>query len=384
MALRIALLVKALPLHFPGGQERHAWDLARGLAAKGHHVTVVTTAHPSGEKESQIDGVRIVHLSGTTPGRNSWGFFKQIGRWVAAHDGDFDVFHAQGFAALLANPKRTPLVTTVHGTVWSETPLARQVWPRLKFREMLAAMWRFKTRFLLSGLIRLAWKSSAVLLCDSLFTRGELLRIDKSWAEKIVVVPLGVSIPKELIVRRRDYEEHPLHLLCVGRLERVKGLEDAIAAVDQLRDHRTNFVLTIVGDGPHRAALERQVAESEATIRMLGRVDNETLAKCWYEADIFVNPEWSQPAFGLVSLEAMGWSLPVLATRVGATPEIVDETVGHLFGPEDRADLFGTLDHWARQPEEISKRAVEAYVRAAQFTVEQMVEGTLAAYGRIG
>lgn len=379
-ALRVALLVKALPLHHPGGQEHHTWTLARGLARAGHRVTAVTTAHPGGMESLSVDGVAIQFLRSTSPGRNSWGFFTQMARWVRLFDGEFDVFHSQGFAAMRARPVRTPLVTTVHGTVWSETPLARQVWPLLTRREKLAALWRFKGRTVLGPLAHAQWHRAARLLCDSEFTRGELLQLESAWADRIDVVPLGQDLPVPV---ERDPPGTVIALLSVGRLERVRGLADLLEALARLRE-RGRFHLTVVGDGPDRRRIECLIGSQGlgGQVTLTGRVDDETLAGLWRRADLFVNPEWSQPAFGLVSLEALAWGVPVLGTRTGATPEIVTPATGWLVPPRQPDALAEVLAEISGDPARLRAKASACRARAAEFPVERMVQGTVDAYLR--
>ncbi len=381
--LRIALLVKALPLHRPGGQENHAWALARGLADAGHRVTVVTTAHPEGEAECRIDGVRVLHLSGTLPGRNSWRFFRRVAQWTRLFEGEFDIIHAQGFAALRVPTLATPLVTTVHGTVWSETPLARQVRPLLSPGERLAALWRFRGRTVLGATAHRAWARSARLICDSVFTRDELLRLRADWEARVDVVPLGMTLPPAAPPRDEPTATRPLRLLSVGRVERVRGHSDLLRAIAGLAEPG-RVHLTIVGDGRHLPALRREAARLgvEAQVTFAGRVDDETLRDRWREADLFVNPEWSQPAFGLVTLEALGWGLPVLGTQSGATPEIVTPSVGWLVAPGQPAALGAALEALIAQPEKIEPMRAAARRRAEEFSVEAMIEGTLATYER--
>jgi glycosyltransferase involved in cell wall biosynthesis len=378
--LRIALLVKALPLHRPGGLENHAWALALGLVRGGNRVTVVTSTCEGGEEQSRLDGVDIVHLRGTAPGRNSLSLFNAFSRWVRLFDGEFDVFHAQGFAALRVRTPKTPLVTTVHGTVWSETPLARQVWPLLRPGEKAAALWRFAGRTLIGPFVHAAWNRSTRILCDSEFTRGELLRVEPRWGTRIDVVPLGVDLPP---CPERGPLAKPIHLLAVGRVERVRGLEDLLLALAR-GANREHFHLTIAGDGPDRCRLEamaRALGLSEA-VSLAGRVDEDTLRSLWREADLFVNPEWSQPAFGLVSVEAMGQGLPVMGTPTGATPEIVTPQTGWLVPPRAVDLLAGGLEALAANPGELRVRSAACRRRAEEFTVERMVQGTAASYLR--
>lgn len=382
-SLRIATLVKALPVHRSGGMENHAWDLARGLAARDHRVTVVTSAHPRGERETSCDGVRVIHLPKGLAGQNSWAFFTAVSHWVSTFDGEFDLFHAQGFAALRANPEKSPLISTVHGTVWSETPLARQVRERLSFTQKLKVLWRFKARTVMGPLVHAQWLRSKRLICDSDFTRREIEAKWPKWSHKIDVVPLGIDLPAEVPTRDDNLSERPIRLLSVGRLELVKGLDDLLVALS-LPETPRRFHLTIVGDGPHRRALERQVRRLPLgdCVSIRGRIDGAALAEEWNRADLFVNPEWSQPAFGLVSLEALGRGLPVLGTQTGATPEIVTPEVGTLLTWGVPQRLAAELKRLADDPSVILAQRAAARARAEEFTREAMVEGTERAFFR--
>jgi glycosyltransferase involved in cell wall biosynthesis len=132
----------------------------------------------------------------------------------------------------------------------------------------------------------------------------------------------------------------PRELLAVGRLEDQKGFDVLIDAVAAAGD---GVRVRIAGEGTKRAALERRIAEREVEdrVQLLGqRADVPALMA---QADAFVHPaRWE--GFGLVLLEAMRAGLPVLASSVGAIPEVVvDGETGLLVPPDDVAALTSGL-----------------------------------------
>ena len=121
-------------------------------------------------------------------------------------------------------------------------------------------------------------------------------------------------------------------VLSVGRLTDFKGFHILVEAVARLRSHRPNLLLVIVGEGPDRPVLERQISTMGVAdnVRLVGAQPHERL-KLWYSAaDLFCLSS-SQEGWPNVLLEAMACGRPVLATGVGGIPEIVSSSsVGTL------------------------------------------------------
>ena len=137
----------------------------------------------------------------------------------------------------------------------------------------------------------------------------------------------------------------------LGRLSEEKGLVHLIEAIAAMRSATTPVRLLLVGDGPQRAALERQV-------RALGLgglvvfAGFQTDAETWLPAfDIFALPSLTEGT-PMALLEAMAAGVPVIASAVGGVPKVVTDGVnGLLVPPADVAALVGGLQTLIGNPE---------------------------------
>jgi glycosyltransferase involved in cell wall biosynthesis len=127
----------------------------------------------------------------------------------------------------------------------------------------------------------------------------------------------------------------------VGRLTEQKGINYLLEAWAQVHPVLPQAVLIIAGDGPLRDSLKQQAAPLGESVRFLGwRTDGPTIMA---DCDTLVLPSlWE--GFGLVTLEAMALSRPVIASRVGALPEIVlNGETGLLVPPSNPKALADAL-----------------------------------------
>ena len=95
----------------------------------------------------------------------------------------------------------------------------------------------------------------------------------------------------------------------------------------------------LIGDGPVRADVERQVAADglAAHVEFVG--EQQDLVPWLSAADVFLLPS-AQESFGLAALEAMACEVPVIAFRVGGLPEIIEDgTTGFVCAPQSVAEM---------------------------------------------
>lgn len=170
-------------------------------------------------------------------------------------------------------------------------------------------------------------------------------------------------------------------VLAVGRLAAQKGL-DVLVAASALwgeRDPRPRTV--IAGDGPLAAQLRTQARQSGADVVLLGARDD--VAALLAVADVVVVPSrWEARA--LILQEALRAGCPVVASRVGGTPELTGEDGALLVPPAEPAALAAAIATVLDDPELAARLSAEARRRSAAFpAVEAAVAAALSIYRRI-
>jgi glycosyltransferase involved in cell wall biosynthesis len=108
------------------------------------------------------------------------------------------------------------------------------------------------------------------------------------------------------------------HALVVSRLAPEKGVDVAIDACASAA-----VPLVVAGDGPEDAALRERAVRAGGEVRFVGRVGRAELAGLRGRAALAIVPSRSAETFGLAAAEAMADGVPVLASRIGALPELV-------------------------------------------------------------
>jgi glycosyltransferase involved in cell wall biosynthesis len=167
----------------------------------------------------------------------------------------------------------------------------------------------------------------------------------------------------------------------VGELHPVKGLPYAINAVGNLCAEYPSLRYLILSDGQMRQQLEELIAEKnlQKHVFLLGHVKDAPLYAKAY--DIFLLPSLSE-SFGIAVLEAGLAELPVIATRVGGLPEIIENgTTGILVPPKDSGALEKALISLLRNVELREKLGKQLRSKVArEFSIERMVGETLELY----
>ena len=127
----------------------------------------------------------------------------------------------------------------------------------------------------------------------------------------------------------------PVYLF-VGRLSEEKGLSSLLEAGARVAATGQDFELYLVGDGPQRDELQNLAAGLgiRDRVHFTGKVDHDEVGTWMGAADFFCLPSLREGCPN-VMLEALGSGRPVLASRVGAIPDIVNKDTGILFTPTD-------------------------------------------------
>ena len=363
-AMRIALYNLTTTTRF-GGVESFVWDLGRELARRGHAVTIIGGV---GKRRELVPGVRVLIF----PFINRYRFqalpllrrayaeaklLERLSLAIAALPeliaGGYDIIHIQkpydlGPALLARRFGGARVVLGCHGEDFypGDTLLA----PRI---DAAVSCSRFNARTVAA---RYGFEPTVVFngIDTSLFRP---------------------TTPDPDIVRT---DGTPL-LLWVGRLQPWKGVDVALRALREI----PQAYLMIVGDGETRADLERLAQELGLAerVRFLGALPRERLPSIYAAADLLLATSFASETFGIGLVEAQACGLPVVASRFGGFPEVIDEgRTGLLVPPRDPAALAAAVRSLIDDPERRRAMADAAPGWAAQFSWSAVADRVEAAY----
>jgi glycosyltransferase involved in cell wall biosynthesis len=362
--MRIALYNLTTTTKF-GGVESFVWDLGRELARRGHAVTIIGGV---GKRRELAPGVRVLmfpfieryRFQALPLLRRAYAEAKLLERLslaIAALPeliaGGYDIIHIQkpydlGPALLARRFGGARVVLGCHG---------EDFYP---------------------GDTLLAPRIDAAVSCSRFNARTVATR----YGFEPVVVFNGIdtslfrpTAPDPNIVRT---DGTPL-LLWVGRLQPWKGVDVALHALQEIpRAH-----LMIVGDGETRADLERLAQELGLAerVRFLGALPRERLPSIYAAADLLLATSFASETFGIGLVEAQACGLPVVASRFGGFPEVIDEGhTGLLVPPRDPTALAAAVRTLLNDPERRRAMADAAPGWAAQFSWSAVVDRIEAVY----
>jgi glycosyltransferase involved in cell wall biosynthesis len=152
------------------------------------------------------------------------------------------------------------------------------------------------------------------------------------------------------------------HVGWIGRLGREKGADVLIDSLRRLAER--DLVVSIVGDGRERRALERQVAALglEGIVRFHGTMPDAARLVRAFDVVVLSSRTEGTP---IVLLEALAAGVPVIASRVGGIPDVVSEREAMLVPPEQPDLLASALAAVLRAPRSAAARAARARTRLA-------------------
>jgi glycosyltransferase involved in cell wall biosynthesis len=336
--------VKILQIHTryrqPGGEDTVVDAEAAVLRAAGHDVIAYEARNP----ESTTAAAASTAFSPWNP-----AVFLALRRAVDRINPDvahvhntWHAFSPSVFAAL--DDARVPVVMTLHnyrllcanGQLFRdghpcEDCVGGHPWQGVRHRCYRASL---AMSAVAAGTIALnrrlgTWhRRVRMFLATTSFARGRFIAGGLP-ADRIRVKPHFVDDPGPRVAPPSASKE----VLYVGRLSAEKGIGGLVDAFSHGLK-RDGLRLVVAGDGPQRTALERRAGPA---VRFVGRLDPEQVRQRMRSARALAFPSIWYETFGLSLLEAMSSGLPVVASDLGGTREIVGQQAGWLVPPGDPA-----------------------------------------------
>lgn len=353
-----------------GGRESQILELARGQVQAGQHVGLVILYR-------SVDGDAIHPLVSMASG---WGIAVtqledrvRFPVWLvprvanAVRQGGFRLLHAHGYKADLlgfvaARLAGVPIVATTHGYT--------DAFPTVRLYRHL-------------DLRALRWFPRVIAVSE--YLRRELITAGLS-PERVVTVHNAIDLEtfrasvcasREQVRAELGIEPDAPVVLTVGRLNPEKGHRYLLESAQIVCRQIPNLRVLIVGEGPLRPELEEMIRALDlgTVVTLLGWQDN--VASLMVTSDLLVLPSIRE-SFGLVILEALAVGVPVVSTRVGGVPEVIQAgETGFLVEPRDPEALAGAVIWALTNPAAAAQLARKGQdVVRRRFCAEGMVRAT--------
>ena len=379
--LRFAFLTTFYPPHNFGGDGIGIQRLARGLVRAGHQVTVIhdvdayNALHRGAEpaRQPEPDGLEVLELrsgAGTLSPFLTQQFGRpvltgsRIARLLAERDVDVINFHN---VSLIGGPGLFKYGTALklymaheHWLVCPSHVLWRYNRELCTGRECIKCQLSFKRPPQLwrqTGYLERELKHVDCFIAMSEFSRQK--HKEFGFPREMEVLPYFLPETPAAAGTGEGASPHPRpYFLFVGRLEKIKGLDDVIPV---FRDY-PDADLVIAGDGEYAATL-RAAAAGMPNVRFLGRVAPDDLRRYYEHAVALIVPSVCFETFGIILIESFRQGTPVIARRIGPFPEIVESSGGgELFST--REELIGAMRRLQADP---GRRAALARAGLAAF-----------------
>ena len=367
--MNILLVNKYYPPHI-GGIESHVRDLAEGLVAAGHNVKVLVANTGSRTEFDQVAGVEVVRLGRAFEIASmpvAYGFTRFLNQ--ACEEADIVHFHFPypwAEYAWWAEPGGVPYVVTYHADI------VRQKVGLALYRPIMR-------RFLNRAEALIVSSPQMVESSENLHSRRDRCR-QVNFGLPLAHIAHNPGAVARAATLRASLDGRFI-VLFVGRLVYYKGIE---VLVDSMPEVDAEFVC--IGTGPLRESIvDRAGALGVAErLHLLDPVDDDELAAWYHAADVLALPSVEQSeAFGLVQIEAHAAGTPTVSSDLptGVTYANLDGVTGLTVKTGSAPALAAGLNRLLDDPDLRTTLGAQAKARAlSEFTVEQMVAGTVAVY----
>ena len=388
-----------------GGIARNIAQLARSLAADGHHVHVLTKTQEAAtvdfEEGVWVHRVEIRHhpLPASSP--------------IAPHVVPSHIWnYGQTMLGEVRAIEMKRKVDVVYCPLWDCEPLAFLIdgkFPLIVALQTTMKFWLESQPLKVTDERWMAEFGRPILAMEEfILNNAPLMHANSRAIVRDIRKKYGLALAEE----RLFYSPHGMEdwlesmgaptpcpgetrILFVGRLESRKGIDILLEAAPGILKKYPSAVLDIVGDDTilrpdgttYKGEFLKQRISPEISgrIRFHGRVEEEALRSFYHNCDVFVGPSRYE-SFGLVFLEALVFGKPIIAGNAGGAPEVVTHMkTGLIVSPGDAEELSGALDMLlsdAALRGRMGRAARQDYEE--RFTDQVMVKDFINAFTRMG
>lgn len=331
---RILIVTRSIPKHADaGGMERATIDVAKRLSTD-NEITILTTPVPGRPPQWTEGAIHYVTIPNVDPGRYSIRWWVKTALFSPLRDFDRVVSASAGAVAMIHFRRGIHYTFIAHGTSKRELRNVLITRPRRwPLRALRNAYWSLLDWATFARVARVEAVSERVA---SMLRERPYTRVWKH--TELVVVPNHVDDdfyapdPENRARKRAEwgFDSSDLVVATVSRLDRQKGVDQAISAVAECDEH---IHLLVAGDGDERDSLEQLATELglRERVHFLGRLEQASTRDVYHLADVFVLPvrNFAREGMPLTVLEALAAGLRVIVPEESTWPADVAPRVQH-------------------------------------------------------
>lgn len=377
-------ILQVIPYFYPawtyGGPVRVAYDVSRGLAKRGHEVTVYTSDMKNcctriDSRAKEVDGIEVHYfrnLSAMTANEMKLFITLEIIPMIKRKIRSFDVAHLHEYRTFqnivvrhYATKYGVPYVLQAHGSL-----------PRIMAKQRLK--WIYDVFF---GYRLLKDASKVIALSQTEAEQYKGMGVPERMIE---VIPNGIDLleygnlpSKGSFKKKFSIDDDKKIILYLGRIHMTKGIDFLVKAYAYLTKNMkyNNAVLVIAGPDDGYLAEAKSLCDSLSisdSVLFTGFISGEDKLKALVDSDVFVTPSFL--GFPVTFLEACATGTPIITTTLEDTLEWIDTNVGYVTPPThyDLARAIHTIISDDELREKFSRNCRK--VVKSEFSLEKVVD----------
>jgi glycosyltransferase involved in cell wall biosynthesis len=364
--MRILTLIYEFP-PIGGGGGRAAYDICKGLVARGHEVTVLTAHMQELPFEEYKDGIRLVRISSLRRDTFGASFITMLGYVLAGLWAGLrlirldrpDIIHTHfavpsgALAWMLSIVTGIPYILTAHlGDVPGGVPEKTGEWFR----------W-------IEPFTHPIWKRAKKVIAVSEHTRQLALQ---HYSVNIEVIPNGADV-KHLAPSKIKVNLPP-RLVFAGRFVPQKNPFAIIKTLSQLKD--LNWNCSMLGDGPLFEDVKREIENAGMSERfdLPGWVTPDTVLEHFSKSDILFMPSLSE-GLPVVGVQALATGLAIVASEIGGFLDLVEsEKNGYLIDVQDVPSFSRVLREMISNSQVLLRLREASVEKSHEFDIQKVVD----------